>query len=286
MATDGPTPKPKLIIKGNGQKPEVLAVLAELRGWLPRFCQVVAIDTSEVLTRCECGPADLALVLGGDGTMLGAARALYGRDIPIIGVNLGKLGYLTEFSLEQFKRHFPAIVAGQSLISRRMMLDCRVEGSREPFAGTALNDVTITAGPPFRMVGLRVEIDDQQVTQMLGDGLIVSTPSGSTAYNMAAGGPIMLPEVPALAITPVCPHSLTHRPIVIEANRRVAILATRVNPGTTVVLDGQTNLELVHDDRVIVSRARHDLLLVRNPHRTTWSLLQEKLQWGRLTRGI
>lgn len=281
------TTRRKLAIKGNGQKPDVLAAIAELQRWLPEHCDVVGIDTSESFSHPVDADADLALVLGGDGTLLRAGRAIAGADIPIIGVNLGKLGYLTEFSLDQFKAELANILAGRCDVGRRIMLQCGVAGpQRERFSELALNDVMLTAGPPFRMIELTLEIDDQNVTRLRGDGLVISTPSGSTAYSMAAGGPIVFPRVRAMVITPVSPHSLTHRPIVVDADRRVAVIAGQVNAGTTVVLDGQTSTRFAVGDTLTVTRAEHDLLLVRNPRRTTWSVLQEKLHWGRPTGGM
>ena len=161
------------------------------------------------------------------------------------------------------------------------MLNCRVLGDgKEGFSSAAVNDVFITAGPPFRMVELKISVDDQVLADCVSDGLIISTPTGSTAYNLSAGGPIVSPRIEAMVITPICPHSLSFRPIVINANSRVEVSGVRVNPGTTVSIDGQVSTGLSANDVVVVERKKGDFLIVNNPVRSRWDTLATKLSWA------
>lgn len=253
-------------------------------------------DRAEILASCHisrCTPetlrhCDYAVVLGGDGTIISAARSLSEAEVPVIGVNLGKLGFLAEFSVAEFKERFADIVAGKAPVETRMMLGCRVcersrEG-REKFHSKAVNDVFITAGPPFRVIELKIAVDGQHVASCVSDGLIVSTPTGSTAYNLSAGGPILDGSMEAMVITPICPHSLSFRPIVIDAASRVQISCTRINEGTTVSIDGQVSSGLTLDDVVQIARERSGFKVVNNPQRTRWETLATKLGWGRNPR--
>jgi NAD+ kinase len=170
-------------------------------------------------------------------------------------------------------------------IDRRMMLGCKVFGGlqtnrSERFSSAAINDIFITAGPPFRTVELKILVDGQPLAGCVSDGLIISTPTGSTAYNLSAGGPIVSPKMDALVITPICPHSLSFRPIVISAESTVEVLGVRVNEGTTVSIDGQLSLSLSLDDVVRVQRQTCDFLIVNNPLRSQWDTLATKLRWA------
>ena len=198
-----------------------------------------------------------------------------------MGVNVGKLGFLAEFSVDELKDYFDDIISGKVRVERRMMLGCRVfSDDKEKFNSTAVNDVFITAGPPFRMIELRISVDDQAVAGCVSDGLIISTPTGSTAYNLSAGGPILSGKMEAMVITPVCPHSLSFRPIVINADSKVEIFGVRVNEGTTVSIDGQVSCRLSIDDAVKIEREKSDFLIVNNPVRTQWETLASKLNWA------
>jgi len=221
---------------------------------------------------------DFAIVFGGDGSIISAARLLSSAQIPVVGVNLGKLGFLAEFSIEQLEDCFDTIVAGRTPIERRMMLDCRVYcQARQQFCSAAINDVYITAGPPFRMIELQVSVDGQPLASCVSDGLVVSTPTGSTAYNLSAGGPIVSPEVEAMVITPICPHSLSFRPIVVGSGSVVEITGVRVNEGTTISIDGQLWHKLSADNLVRIRSSELRFLTVSNPAQSRWDTLASKL---------
>jgi NAD+ kinase len=251
-------------------------------------------DKAEIVASChlnECGPevlrkSDFAIVLGGDGSIIAAARHLSAARVPVIGVNLGRLGFLAEFSVAEFKHYFEDIVAGRARIERRMMLGCRVgtSGGRERFSSKAVNDVFITAGPPFHVIEMEIAVDGERLPSCVGDGLIVCTPTGSTAYNLSAGGPILAGSMKAMVITPLCPHSLSFRPIVIDAASVVEIRCTRINEGTTVSVDGQVATKLALNEVLNVARVRSSFLVVENPMRTRWDTLVTKLGWARKPR--
>ena len=236
---------------------------------------------AEILKRC-----DFAIVFGGDGSIISTARSLSKASVPVIGVNVGKLGFLAEFSVGELKDFFPCLTSGKAAIERRMMLGCRVfsgGGGRnrtEKFCSAALNDIFITAGPPFKMIELKISVDGQPLAGCISDGLIISTPTGSTAYNLSSGGPILSPKMEAMVITPICPHSLSFRPIVINADGKVEVFGIRVNKGTTVSVDGQVSSRLSIEDVVSVERQSCDFLIVNNPLRSQWDTLATKLGWA------
>lgn len=271
----------KVFILGNPDKGaavsalEAVRTLAESRGVLAGAA--LRIDGTAALA----AGAERIVVLGGDGTLIGAARSLGEEQVPLIGVNVGKLGFLTEFSLEELHESFDRAIAEDRLISRRTILQILVQhngGVREQHL--AINDCVVQAGPPFRQVNLGITINGEHLTEVSGDGLIVCTPSGSTAHNLSAGGPIVQSDVHAIIMTPLCPHSLTHRPLVIECGAVIDITAARVNDGTTAIIDGQISCPLQPGDRVVVRRYQADLLVVRNPRYARWHNLVTKLHWG------
>ncbi|MHC4657431.1 MAG: NAD(+)/NADH kinase, partial [Planctomycetota bacterium] len=222
-----------------------------------------------------------AVVFGGDGSITSAARHLSQVNVPVIGVNLGKLGYLAEFNVEELKEFFPSLTSGKVRIYKRMMLACTISSKEKTeFNSVAINDVVITSGPPFKMIELKMSVDGQPLAGCISDGLIISTPTGSTAYNLSAGGPILSPKMEAMVITPMCPHSLSFRPIVINADSTVEVFGVRVNEGTTVSIDGQVSCKLSIDDVVRIERHKGDFLVVNNPLRTQWDTLATKLSWA------
>jgi len=272
---------PKLVIFGDPQKGEVARIIKDFEDF--------AKDDAEIAASCninECSSqilqeVDFAVVFGGDGSIISAARYLSSSRVPVIGVNLGKLGFLAEFSFEELKKSFSQIISGKAPVKERMILGCRVlRNGKEKFHSTAINDVFVSAGAPFRMIELKISVDNQPLAGCMSDGLIISTPTGSTAYNLSAGGPILSGNMEAMVITPMCPHSLSFRPIVINAKSKVEVFGIRVNKGTTVSVDGQVSIKLSVDDIVIVQKEENNFLIVNNPVRTYWETLVTKLNWA------
>ena len=268
-------------IIGNPRKPKVRPTLELLREWIATRARVVGADLGCDAAKLAAADPDFVVVLGGDGSILGVARALGANQKPIIGVNLGKLGYLAEFTVDEFRQQFERLLAEPQWISRRMMLDVRIEQPAEPFTTWAINDCVIHAGPPFRLIELEIHVDGTRLATLAGDGLIIATPGGSTAHNMSAGGPILQPGLDAIVITPICPHSLAFRPIAVEGHSTIRVVAATVNPGTTVSVDGQLSTGLLSGDALIVKRSSECLHLARNPAYPAWHTLLTKLHWGR-----
>ena len=240
--------------------------------------------------------SDLTVVLGGDGTLLAMAKAIAesGHDVPILAVNFGSLGFLTEITRPELYQSLDAVLAGRASHDLRMMLRAvatRAKQAGVPAARTArggveshmaLNDVVFSRTALSRMIELSVSVGDQFVTAVKADGLIVATPTGSTAYNLAAGGPIVHPAMDALLLTPIAPHTLTNRPIVIPAEREVRVKSTSSNAGDEVyvTMDGQTGFPLQEGDELTITRADNPLRLVRSTTRSYFEVLREKLKWN------
>ena len=277
-----PMPKKQIVILANMAKPGAVEQAEALRGWFEQRVEVLAILPANEPLPESTGPADLCVVFGGDGTLLAAARTMAHTGVPLLGVNVGKLGFLAEFSVVDLKRHFEDILTGKVPPIDRMMLDvCVNDPDESRFSSRAVNEVAISAGEPFRMIDLTVSQAGQQMAQYLCDGLVVATATGSTGYNMSAGGPILEPTIDAVAITPVAPHTLSMRPIVVRSDRTVCITATRVNPGTTVSIDGQLNSPLCEGDSVQVQRAEMCARIIPHPDRSFFDTLTDKLHWAR-----
>ncbi len=275
----------RLVVLGDPEKKPVSEAIEEFTNFIKAKAQVIATCCIEDCKAEVLGECDFAVVFGGDGSIISAARNLSRAAVPVIGVNLGKLGFLAEFSISELKDFFDDIVQGAAPIEKRMMLDCRVlRDGREKFDSLAVNDIFVTAGPPFRMIELKIVVDGQPLAGCVSDGLVISTPTGSTAYNLSAGGPILVGSMEAMVITPICPHSLSFRPIVIKADSTVEVLGTQLNEGTTVSIDGQVSLKLSTDDLVRVERQSSDFLIVNNPLRTRWDTLATKLSWAEKPR--
>ncbi len=228
---------------------------------------------------------DLLVVFGGDGTMLRTARLVRDRDVPIVGINLGGFGYLTEVNLGEMYGALELILAGDFQVERRMMLDVEISGGEEPFReGTVLNDVVINRGSLSRIVELETAVDGKYLTTFKADGLIISTPTGSTAYSLSAGGPIVFPELNAVVINPICPHTLTNRPILLPGNSVIRVTLWTAEEGATLTLDGQVSFNVKSGDTMTIRQSRHVTTLVSSPHRSYMEILRTKLGWvGSLT---
>lgn len=272
-------------------------VLAELAGWLEArgIEAVFEADTAALAglppdrptTTRDALPAscDLVVVLGGDGTLIGMANriAQAGVDVPILGVNFGSLGFLTEITLAELYESLDAVLAGTAEMDRRMMLRARTLRDDTVYTERiVLNDVVITKGALSRIIELAVSVGDQSVMRVRADGLIVASPTGSTAYNLAAGGPIVHPALDAVLLTPIAPHTLTNRPVIIPASStiRVEPLMDNADDEVFVTFDGQSGHSLQADDVVEIVRAAHPLRIVRSPHRNYFDVLRQKLKWG------
>jgi NAD+ kinase len=242
----------------------------------------VTIDDADAPEPIAAAAADIAIILGGDGTFLGAARRLAASRIPVVGVNMGHLGFLTEFNTREFAHHAESILGDGLTALPRMMLRVRIcRGEAVCYEGPAMNDVSIQAGEPFRMIELNVRHAGVDVCTFFGDGLILATPSGSTGYTLSAGGPILMPGMRAIAMTPVAAHSLSIRPVVAAADGPIVVTPLRSNPGTAASIDGQRHCPLSQGDRLEVTAHKPDLLVVQNPDRPFFGTLMSKLHWGR-----
>ncbi|MBI5015615.1 MAG: NAD(+)/NADH kinase [Deltaproteobacteria bacterium] len=224
---------------------------------------------------------DLLVVLGGDGTLLSAVRALEGCEVPVLGVNLGFLGFLTEISLDELHPTLEHILDGQTTLDPRMTLGGTVErGGTVVCRYQVLNDVVINKGTLARISELEVRVDGRYLTNYKADGLIASTPTGSTAYNLSAGGPIVSPNLPSIVLTPICPHTLTHRPILLDDAARIEVRLVSKNGEVFLTLDGQEGFELQEGDVLHVARGGRPVILVQSPHRDYFQVLRNKLMWG------
>ena len=228
---------------------------------------------------------DALITLGGDGTLLRGARLLAGKETPILGVNLGRVGFLTSASRESFAVAIEALAAGKYAIERRQVLEAVIRGAdgSERSLTHALNDVVVHKGGVARVVRLRVTIGEEEVGPYSADGIVVATPTGSTAYSLSAGGPIVVPGVEALVVTPICAHTLAVRPLVIPSSSEVTI--EPIAPWADDLLvsfDGQVGTTLITGDKVHVRRADHKVLLVRLEGDSFFELMREKLHWGDL----
>jgi len=282
-ATDKVTHRVRRVaIIGSPDKPAAAEILERTCRWLTTRAEIVFSEaTYDSAKALEQNP-DLLITLGGDGTLISAVHGLGERQVPIVGINLGKLGYLADFTIDELEREGDFLFVGELPITRRVMMDVSLErsdGSRHHTP--AVNDCVVLAGPPFHMVRTIVEVDGDKVADTRGDGLIVATPSGSTAHNLAAGGPILEPTGEAFILTPICPQALTYRPLVLSTRRRIVVRVARANEGTTVANDGRMVEPFQPSDRIVITRYAADFLLVRNPRHSEWHALRRKLRWGR-----
>jgi NAD+ kinase len=290
-----------IVLLPNPDKPDAVAAAEGLRELLKAQGSHCAVVTSPTVEGLAGMSPSLVVVLGGDGSILKCAHAMGGIGAPVAGINFGKLGYMAAFSLEQFRRYLPKIVAGEVRVTERTMLHGAIY--RLPAAGddvqplgkllamtprfeyTALNDVAINAGEPFRMIELEVQIDGHETAPFRSDGVIVATASGSTGYNLSAGGPLISPEVRAMVLTPICPHSLSFRPVVVADTSTIVIRMLHLNAGSAVNFDGQVSQSITDHDCVVVRRAPRPLRLLENPEMSHWGMLAHKLHWAQSPRG-
>ncbi|NWF55712.1 MAG: NAD(+)/NADH kinase [Syntrophaceae bacterium] len=277
-----------IVVKPN--KPEAISVARELMGWLERKNVGVALDPSVApslnpalsCSREEMGlSVDLVVVLGGDGTLLSAARYLNGDKVPILGVNLGGLGFLTEITLEELYPVLDRVLDGKVKTERRMRLKVVVIRQGEKVGEyTILNDAVISKTVLARIIHLRHSVDGVYVTTYRGDGIIICTPTGSTAYSLAAGGPIVYPSLDSVLITPICPHTLTNRPLLIPDRATVEFILETEESDVRLTLDGQVGCDLLPFDRISITKAQNHVLFIKSPYRDYFEILRTKLKWG------
>jgi NAD+ kinase len=272
-------------------KPEAGPVLQELIVWLRQRNREVLLDPEAAAVCPECGPgrpraevaaqADLIVVLGGDGTILSISRLIGSREVPILGVNLGGLGFLTEIALPELFAALEAVLKAEYSVSHRRMLTARV---RRATAGAgeyeALNDFVISKTAPSRIVELETLVNGEYVATYRADGLIVASPTGSTAYCLSAGGPILYPTLPALVVIPICPHTLTNRPLVLPDSATLEVVQRSPGEDVHLTVDGQVDVALQHRDVVVVRRSANVIRLVKSPKLNYFELLRTKLRWG------
>ena len=282
--------------------PEATALAAELAELVQASGAELRVEAGLAgkLARASAAPralweSELCVVVGGDGTLIRAARLLGAHPVPIFGVNAGRLGFLTEIPRERAVDLLTRVLAGDFTAEPRIKLRARLlrrdAGAAQPVAPAGpgaellleeevLNDVVINRGAFARMVELQLRIDDQLVSRVRADGLIVATPTGSTAYNLSANGPILMPAMDGLVITPICPHALTQRPLVVADTSRLSIEVLAAQGEILLSLDGQSSAPLQTGDRVELERSANRALLVRNPEVHFFGVLREKLRWG------
>ncbi|MBA2735291.1 MAG: NAD(+)/NADH kinase [Pyrinomonadaceae bacterium] len=283
-----------VVVKPNHK--EAWKTACELSAWLERRGIDLIGNPHEQIERFDaekCGidptetetfqsNADLIVVLGGDGTIISTARLTGDREVPVLGINYGSLGYLTEFRIEEMFAALEMILEGNYEIDRRVMLDVEHWRDAEKLSvGRVLNDVVINKAVLARVIEIEVHLNRLFVNSFRADGLIISTPTGSTAYNLSAGGPIVYPSMNAIVLTPICPFTLTNRPIVMPDNAEIELKVRNESEGVVLTLDGQIGYQMEANDRVLIRKSRTSFILVQPPNRNYFDVLRNKLKWGR-----
>jgi NAD+ kinase len=268
-------------------KPEALQLAREIHARYPKLTFLAdrylahALGWPRVEDRELAARVDLVVVLGGDGTLIHAARMLGGRSVPILGVNLGSLGFMTEIPAEELFSTLEEVLAGNFRVDSRMKLKCRlVRGGRTVVEDEVLNDIVINKGALARIADHETSIDGVPITTYKADGVILATPTGSTAYSLSAGGPIVHPSVDCTILSPICSHALTQRSIVVPADRTIRIALRSETADTYLTLDGQAGHSLECNDCIEVVRSPNRVTLVRNPRLGYFTILRQKLHWG------
>ncbi len=270
-------------------KPEPPEILQELLPYMEEkgFEVVLEEESAKMIGRTGMSRAeipdlvDAVIVLGGDGTMLSVARLVANKDIPILGINLGGLGFITEVNRSEIKEAVDKMLVEECSVEERLMLNVHVHRLGEKISDyLVLNDIVINKGALARIIDLETFIDYQYVTTYKADGLIVSTPTGSTAYNLSAGGPIIHPMMHSIVITPICPHTLTNRPLVISDASMVEIVLQSESEDVFLTLDGQVGYSLRQGDRIEITRSEHSTKLLIPCEKDYFNILRTKLKWG------
>lgn len=278
-------------------QPDALKTMCELTVWLAKRGisllggpeierETIALQTGCAVEQVEperlAANADLMLVLGGDGTMIAAARLMGESEVPVLGINYGGLGYLAEFRIEELYSALESILGGDYRVDQRVMLDVElVRGDESVTHKRVLNDVVINKSALARIIEIEAYLNQQFVNSFRADGLIVSTPTGSTAYNLSAGGPVIFPSMNAVVITPICPFTLSNRPIVVPDDAAIELHLKTEQEDVALTLDGQVGFPLKVEDRVVIQKSQTTFNLVQPANRNYFDVLRDKLRWGR-----
>lgn len=270
----------RAIIACETSRPGALEALERVRRTIAAHGTIVAEMPADESPIDSSLGANLLVSVGGDGTFLAQARRAHAADLPLVGVHAGRLGFLTSFTLDDLARHAPMVFGGAPAVQRRSVHSVTIRQNGRESNGICVNDCVVTAGHPFTMLQLRLTIDGEPGPVFRGDGLIFATSLGSTAYNLSAGGPIVHPSADVLLVTPIAPHSLSFRPIVLPGNAHVQVRVERANPGTTVIVDGQPVTGVDDSDEVVVRGHGSGVRIVANPDWQHWQTLQRKMRWA------
>lgn len=247
-----------------------------------RIEQTTGCTVEQVAPESLAANVDLVLVLGGDGTMIAAARMMGETEVPVLGVNYGGLGYLAEFRIEELYTALESILAGNYRLDQRVMLDVELQrGDEQPKRNRVLNDIVINKSALARIIEIEAYLNKQFVNSFRADGLIISTPTGSTAYNLSAGGPVIFPSMNAVVITPICPFTLSNRPIVVPDDAVIELCLKTDQEEVALTLDGQVGFPLQVDDRVTIRKSKTTFNIVQPTNRNYFEVLRDKLRWGR-----
>lgn len=273
-------PGPRVILFADRDHPEVAPLYERMRDWIDERAEIAGEFEANGSVLPEGVAPDLAVVFGGDGTLLTQGRALADRNLPLVGVNFGRLGFLAEFDWQSLQEHADVVFGGSPPVHEHMMFDVAVANAEgvARHEGIAINDAVVRA--PLRMIELKMTLDGERAPSLMGDGVIVATPTGSTAYSVSAGGPIVGRGLTAIILTPLAPHSLAFRPIVLRADALVDIEVARDVEDTALILDGQVTIPLHFGDRVTITRSAHIARFVTNPSTTFWRIVKNKLNWA------
>jgi NAD+ kinase len=265
-------------------------ILKKLVPWLKERKKEVFLDKETSLLIGESSSysrpdipkmVDMIIVMGGDGTFLSVARLVNDNDVPLFGVNVGGLGFLTEVTREEFFPTLERIFAGDFIIDERLKLITKVYRKGKKITEyAAVNDIVINKGAMARIIDLEAFVDGKYVTTYKADGLIVSTPTGSTAYSLAAEGPILYPTIRALILNPICPHTLTDRPLVVPDNAKIEITLISKNEDVYLTIDGQVGFDLQYKDRLLVTKSNKSVKMILSPEKNYFEVLRKKLKWG------
>jgi NAD+ kinase len=276
-------PAARVVLLANENRPGVPGVLNRLRAGLNSHITI----TGQFNTSSDPLPpsldANVAIAIGGDGTLISQARRVVDRDLPLVGVNIGRLGFLAEFDAASLCHHAETVFGPSPQTHELNLLEAAITdhaGAVRLSRGLAVNDCVVTSGPPFHMIEMALSINGKPGPILTGDGVIIATAVGSTAYNLSAGGPILHPTADAFVITPLAAHSLAFRPIVLPASFELTIDVRRANEGTTLLQDGQGSTNLRAGDRITIRRHAKKARFIINPDTSYWDILHDKLRWA------